>query len=215
MHCFRYRMDHDYGFAPNPFWGVLTLATCKAQIRKSPALSRGDWIVGLGSVAMENEGRVIYAACVEEIISFDQYWNDERFQVKKPITNGTLLQMYGDNVYHTVKGKVIQEHCAHSISALESNEGHLKTDASGRNVLICPKFYYFGSQCPLLPDELEYIGETGNPRAIRVHDLDDAKIQAFVDWLASNYETGIHGDPCNWKEFEREKYETYEDEEDK
>ena len=35
MHCFRYRMDHDYGFAPNPFWGTLTLATCKAQIRKS------------------------------------------------------------------------------------------------------------------------------------------------------------------------------------
>ena len=78
------------------------MATCKAQIRKSPVLTQGDWIVGLGSVAMGNEGRVIYAACVEEIISFDQYWNDERFQVKKPITKGTLLQMYGDNVYHTV-----------------------------------------------------------------------------------------------------------------
>lgn len=26
---------------------------------------------------------------------------------------------------------------------------------------------------------------------------------------------GIHGDPCNWKKFKREKYEVYEDEEDK
>lgn len=32
MKCFRYKLDHDYGFAPNPFWGVMTLATCKAQL---------------------------------------------------------------------------------------------------------------------------------------------------------------------------------------
>ena len=44
---------------------------------------------------------------------------------------------------------------------------------------------------------------------------EDAKIQAFADWLTANYETGIHGDPCNWKEFKRDKYEVYEDEEDK
>ena len=83
MHCFRYRMDHDYGFAPNPFWGTLTLATCKAQIRKNHTLAVGDWIVGLGSKAMGNVGKVVYVAQVDEVISFDNYWNDPRFQVKK------------------------------------------------------------------------------------------------------------------------------------
>ncbi len=212
MHCFRYRMDHDYGFAPNPFWGMLTLATCKAQIRNSQTLAVGDWIVGLGSVAMGNEGTVVYAAQVNEIMPFDKYWEDKRFQVKKANINGTMIQMYGDNVYHTVDGKVVQEPCAHSN---DPNGKHKESDTRGKNVLICERFYYFGDHAPKLPNKLAYIADTGNPRAIRYTDLNDAIIQAFVDWLAENYETGIHGDPCNWKEFKRPKYEVYEDEEDK
>lgn len=209
MHCFRYRMDHDYGFAPNPFWGTLTLATCKAQIRKSKSLTVGDWIVGLGSKAMGNEGMVVYVAQVDEIITFDQYWEDPRFQVKKADVKGSLMQMYGDNVYHTVNGKVIQEHCAHSNDA---NGKHRKSDISGKNVLLCKQFFYFGNQAFLLPEEFEYIGNTGNPRATKYKDLEDDQINRFISWLKSNYKTGIHGDPCNWKEFNLPKLDIYEDE---
>lgn len=212
MHCFRYRMDHDYGFAPNPFWGTLTLACCKAQIRNSRVLAAGDWIVGLGSVAMGNEGTVVYAAKVGKILPFDDYWNSPDYQVKKANINGTMIQMYGDNVYHTVAGQVVQEPCAHSN---DPNGKHKASDVSGKYVLICERFYYFGDNAPKLPKELAYIGDTGNPRAIRYTDLDDAKIQAFTDWLAANYEMGIHGDPCNWKEFNIPKYDIYEDKEDK
>ena len=212
MHCFRYRMDHDYGFAPNPFWGTLTLACCKAQIRNSRVLTVGDWIVGLGSVAMGNEGTVVYAAQVKKTMSFDDYWNSPDYQVKKANINGTMIQMYGDNVYHTIDGQVVQEPCAHSN---DPNGKHKKSDVSGKNVLICECFYYFGEQAPRLPKDLAYIGDTRNPRAIRYTDLDDEKIQAFTDWLAANFKQGIHGDPCNWKEFKREKYEIYEDEEER
>lgn len=210
MHCFRYRMDHDYGFAPNPFWGNLTLATCKAQIRKNRNLSIGDWIVGLGSKKLGNEGCIIYAGCVDEIIHFDQYWEDSRFQVKKADVKGSLLQMYGDNVYHTVDGSLVQEHCAHSIDASTPNERHLKSDASGQNVLICHRFYYFGDSAPHIPSELSYIADTGNPRAIRYLDLDNAKIDAFISWLEANFSEGVHGDPCNWKEFNIPKIDIYE-----
>lgn len=209
MHCFRYRMDHDYGFAPNPFWGTLTLATCKAQIRKSKSLAIGDWIVGLGSKAMGNEGKVIYVAQVDEIITFDQYWEDPRFQVKKADIKGSLMQMYGDNVYHTVNGKVVQEPCAHSNDA---NGRHKKSDISGKNVLLCKRFFYFGNEAILLPEEFVYIGNTGNPRATKYKDLDDEKINRFVTWLEANYTNGIHGDPCNWREFNLPKLEIYEDE---
>lgn len=209
MHCFRYRMDHDYGFAPNPFWGTLTLATCKAQIRKSKSLAIGDWIVGLGSKAMGNEGKVVYVAQVDEIITFDQYWGDSRFQVKKADIKGSLMQMYGDNVYHTVKGKVVQEPCAHSNDA---NGRHKKSDISGKNVLLCKRFFYFGDEAFMLPVEFEYIGNTGNPRATKYKDLNDEKINRFVTWLETNYTTGIHGDPCNWREFNLPKLEIYEDE---
>lgn len=208
MHCFRYRMDHDYGFAPNPFWGTLTLATCKAQIRKSKSLAVGDWVVGLGSKAMGTEGKVVYVAQVDEIITFDQYWGDSRFQVKKADIKGSLMQMYGDNVYHTMNGKVVQEPCAHSNDA---NGRHKKSDISGKNVLLCKSFFYFGDKAFLLPEEFEYIGNTGNPRATKFKDLDDDRINRFITWLGANYTTGIHGDPCNWREFNLPKLDIYED----
>ena len=44
MHCFRYKLDHDYGLAPNPFGGVITLAVCKGDIRRNKNLDVGDWI---------------------------------------------------------------------------------------------------------------------------------------------------------------------------
>jgi Nucleotide modification associated domain 2 len=39
---FSYVVTHDKGFAPNPYFGFLTLATCKPQIRKSARV--GDWL---------------------------------------------------------------------------------------------------------------------------------------------------------------------------
>ncbi len=41
-----YIVRYDSGFAPNPFYGFCTLATCKPDIRKHAQV--GDWIVGTG-----------------------------------------------------------------------------------------------------------------------------------------------------------------------
>lgn len=206
MNCFRYKVHHDYGFAPNPFWGVMTLATCKGRIRGSKKLHIGDWIVGFGSIAMGNAGRLIFAMKVEEIITFDEYWADERFECKKPVLNGMLVQLYGDNVYHTDArtGKVVQEKCAHSEPDNTQNLKHLKRDSSGRNVLISKTFYYFGDHSIELPHKYDYIKiPDQNVRGdCQYTDLEEEneKINAFAKWLASNYEIGIYGDPCNWKE---------------
>ena len=217
MNCFRYKLDHDYGFAPNPFHGVLTLATCKGDIRKNSNLKVGDWVVGLGSVSMGNLDRLIYAMQVDEILTFDQYWEDSRFKCKKPVVNGSLVQIYGDNVYHTdAKSKeVIQEKCAHSKDDNSVNEKHRDRDARGKNVLLSRKFFYFGDKCPEIPEEFSYIKVSH--RGIKFWDLygQDKKIQAFVDWLETTFGKGIHGDPCNWKEFNLPKLDIYEDEEDK
>jgi hypothetical protein len=35
VRLFTYKMTHDSGFAPNPFYDILTLATCKPGIRKT------------------------------------------------------------------------------------------------------------------------------------------------------------------------------------
>ena len=194
MNCYRYKVEHDYGFAPNPFHGYLTLATCKGDIRKNKHLQLGDWIVGLGSKSMKNLHCIIFAMRVEEKLTFDEYWLDSRFQCKKPILNGSLVEMHGDNVYHTdmITGKVIQENCAHSLEDGTEHSGHKKRDTEGMNVLISRSFYYFGDQAPLVPDEFSYI--IIDSRKLKFRDLmgEDIKIQRFTDWLASKYNYGIY-----------------------
>ena len=220
MNCFRYKIEHDWGFAPNPFHGTLSLATCKADIRGCNNLEIGDWIVGFGSVSMQNLGKLIYAMKVEEILTFDQYYNDDRFQCKKPVITGSLVQMYGDNVYHTDKSekpkrKYIQDKCAHSHDDWSFYLEHYERDTKCDKVLLSRTFYYFGDHCIDIPDEFSYIRL--NPNNIRGNmyytDLqgDDDKINAFAEWLDRTYGVGIHGDPCNWKEFDLPEMDIYED----
>lgn len=210
MHCFRYKLDHDYGLAPNPFGGIMTLAVCKGDIRKNKNLAVGDWIIGTGSKKMNMLNRLIYAMRVEGWMSFDEYWNDSKFAFKKPVLNGSLVQMYGDNIYHTSSnGVVVQEPCAHSLVDNTVNQEHLKRDVRGKNVLYSRHFYYFGDKAPKVPKELVPICCTS--RNYSYKKVSAELIDTFVSWLEDNFTIGIHGDPCNWKEFKLPKLDVYDD----
>lgn len=80
LELFSYVIARDYGFAPNPFFGCCTLATCKPNIRRVAEI--GDWIVGTGSAARKRKGFLIFAMCVNETMQFNEYWEDPRFQQK-------------------------------------------------------------------------------------------------------------------------------------
>ena len=209
MHLFSYRVEHDFGLAPNPFGGTISFAVCRGDIRSNKFMQIGDWLVGTGSVSMKNEGRLIYAMKVEEIIRFDEYWNDPRFQYKKPYLKGTLVQMYGDNFYHTVDERMVQKPSAHSNPDLEQRIKLYNKDVKGKRVLLSKTFYYFGDNCPLIPTELQTICSSG--RAYKYKKITEEQIKSFVSWLESNYSVGIHGDPCNWKEFKLPKLDIYDD----
>ena len=199
MKCYSYKMDHDFGFAPNPFWGVMTLATCKGSIRSSSNLEIGDWVIYIG--------HLIFAMKVEKIITFDEYWNNPDFQCKKPVFNGSVMQMYGDNVYHTnpQTKEVIQERCAHTVEGKNPKDtGQYRRDIRGKNVLISRNFYYFGANAPELPDEFKHMAST--VRNMECNHVDEETVKKFADWLQSNYKIGIHGDPINWKEFTFKSY---------
>lgn len=203
MAFYSYLVEHDYGLAPNPFGKYCTLAVCKPKIRKSTLLHVGDWILGTGSVALENTSgkklrhHLIYAMQVSEIIKMEDYWSDSRFEYKKPIINGPLNTMYGDNIYHKDgSGKWIQENSAHSNVDGATNQKHLDTDTGGVNVLISEKFYYFGDSAPEIPDELKTICHTG----IGEKKPSDEEGNKLIAWLEKNFCIGIHGDPINWIE---------------
>lgn len=140
--AFSYVVKRDFGFAPNPFYGVLTLATCKQDIRKGAVV--GDFIIG--NADSTHDYKLIYMAKVSEILTFDEYWNDERFQCKKPVMNGSQKKLYGDNVYHhDEQGNWVQENSHHTNEDGSVNKHNLKRDTeTSDHVLICNEFVYFG-----------------------------------------------------------------------
>lgn len=183
-HLYIYVVDRDFGFAPNPFHGYCTLATCKPLIRARAQI--GDWIMGVGGSRLKATGKCIYLMKVTEIQTFNDYWPDARFQRKKSVRNGSKVMMVGDNIYHQAADNAswIQEDSHHSMSDGSQNLENLKTDTSSVNVLLSDHFYYFGKDAPLV--DLDSIGYK-NLRNYRKKQLGDTNIAAFIEEIEHRY----------------------------
>lgn len=202
LKLYSYVLDHDLGLAPNPFWGYCTLAVCKPEIRKSNKLNVGDWIIGTGSKSIEDKvggkfrGKLIYAMEVNETLAFEDYWNDQRFQDKRPIIPGSLVKMYGDNMYYQdAAGLWNQLNSAHSHPDGSTNQKHLDRDIGGKRVVVSSNFYYFGNKAPFIGRSFRGLVRDGIGQK-KVTDVE--LIEKFKNWLWENYNNGIHGDPINW-----------------
>jgi hypothetical protein len=137
---FSYVIEHDLGFAPNPFQGACTLACCKPRIRKKAAL--GDLVLGMGAAKPKLQKHITYWMRVDEILTFDEYWRDHRFRRKKPVMSGTTFLRYGDNIYHrNDKGVLKQEDSFHSLEngALSLGDLHRDTGVSVITLNIDPR----------------------------------------------------------------------------
>jgi hypothetical protein len=208
MVIYSYLIEHDLGLAPNPFGTYCTLAVCKPQIRKSNKLKIGDWVIGTGSKALEQStGRIlvnklIYAMQVTEISTLEGYWADCRFEYKKPIMNGPLVTMFGDNFYHKDDNRNwVQEDSAHCKLDGSCSLEHLNKDIGGKNVLISEHFYYFGDEAPVIPDHL--LGICHNRQGQKK--LTNQQAGDFIKWINTDFNTGIHGDPIGWGEYRQKK----------
>lgn len=194
MGLYSYVVARDYGFAPNPFFGVCTLATCKPKIRNKASV--GSWVAGTGSAKFGLVGHLVFALKVSEILSYDEYWNDQRFQEKKPNLKGSLKQAYGDNIYHRAPGTQtwVQANSHHSLSNGAPNPDNVNHDTKSTRVLIGPQFVYFGGSAPKLPSHL------ANICAIRGHrcNFPNSLVASFEKWVISLPEQGYSGDPAEW-----------------
>ena len=201
MNYFSYKIDHDYGLAPNPFGEYCTLSVCKPTIRKNKNLNKGDWIIGTGSKQLKKNHHLIFAMKVDGKLTFEDYWEDERFQYKKPALNGSLVQLYGDNFYHKDEnGNWVQEESAHSI--VDKKE-HIKNDTNGKYAVYSREFYYFGDQSPEIPKEYWDVCSEG--RNMKSKSIDKIIAGKFINWLETNFSQGIKGDPINWSEYKQTK----------
>lgn len=196
MSVYTYIITRDYGFAPNPFHRMCTLATCKPRIRKSAQI--GDWVVGFGSASTKWKNKIIYAMLVEKKVSFDTYWNDPVYKCKKPVVNGSLKQNYGDNIYHKVNGIWVQANSHHSKDDGTTNEYNLKRDTQFDSVLISSTYWYFGKEAVNIPQNLKEIIPSG-----RGHRIFTGYDEQLLEWLSSLDENGYIGEPAKFEKFER------------
>ena len=93
---------------------------------------------------------------VEEKLSFEQYWNDKRFESKK-FDSGSLIGKNGDNIYEPLlSGEWKQHPSFHTVPRFSrhENEKNKRRDLSGINVLVSRKFVYFGQAAISLPQDL-------------------------------------------------------------
>lgn len=199
-----YKMTHDTGFAPNPFFGFLTLATCKPSIRRTRL--NGDWVAGFASRALVQNARacnvdvpymgLVYLMQVtEDPMPLAEYFRDRRFAKKKPRPAALCPQRRcGDNIYASDGRGGFRQ-----INNLYHGEDFLARDVGGRNVLISSNFWYFGHKA--------FVPEGGWSRFLGV-DLPEVRnhfycpdrfLSRILDYFhQKNFDCRFQLDPCMW-----------------
>lgn len=193
MRIYSYAIPYDSGFAPNPFWGYCTLATCKPRIRRTA--KEGDWVIGTGSVRNVGNERLVYAMRVTEVIPLEDYWVDKRFEKKKP--GKGKKRLVADNIYYRdKKGNVRQyfpsKHSYPDKENLETKEHDLK----GENVLISKSgnFYYFGREALKIPESLLCLVKKGPSHKC---DFPQDTVDKFLRWIKKK-KLGVNGYPWSY-----------------
>lgn len=195
-----YVVSRDYGFAPNPFCGYCTLATCKPAIRRVAKL--GDWVIGTGSKKRKLSGRLIFAMHVSETLTFDEYWNDPRFVCKRPNLRGSKKQAFGDNIYHPdlADGHWVQENSHHSHEDGSPNQLNVDHDTQTDRMLLATEYTYWGATAPKIPEQFRNFGGYDIcARRAHKNGFPAEMVAQFLAWVASLGEHGCVGEPSDWK----------------
>ena len=170
---FRYILKDDNGMGPCVEDGIMTLATCKPQIRKSTEV--GDWIAGFMPRPHER-GLLVYAGRVARILDWGPY--EAEFRGRK------------DAVYR-VHPNVQVERLRDDYHA---DEKRMNKDLSAPVVVFDENaFWYFGGKPERLPHRLLHLAASGRGHRVKGAKEDDEK--RLEKWLRSVNPPSVHGEP--------------------
>lgn len=199
MRVYSYKIARDYGFAPNPFQGVCTLATCKPRIRK--VAKAGDLVFACGSVENNRVGKLVCALRITDKLTFQEYWDDPRYAAKRPNFHASPAHAYGDNIYHrNNRGLWIQERSHHSFPNGALNQANLDRDTTtSEQVLLSTDFVYFGRDSISIPKRLRnFSGDDLYPDVRDFRSRYDAPFIAAIERWFNQLPRGNVGRPINW-----------------
>lgn len=206
-----YKMTHDDGFAPNPFHGYLTLATCKPALRRNR--DKGEWVAGFASqalcqsarakgVAIPYMGLIYLMEITEAPIPTGDYFNDARFAAKKPNPDSPrAIERCGDNIYEPLGGGQFRQlpnknHFDEPQTPVE--QSHMHHDLSGKRVLISSHFWYFGRRCWVPEGGWDRLLGQPLSTARTVWCPEDFAARVSAQLALEGFSAGILGDPCGW-----------------
>jgi len=198
LRLFSYVVARDFGFAPNPFFGVCTLATCKPVIRRVAAV--GDWVIGTGCCERNRTGYLVFAMLITNTMTFNEYWSDDIFRRKKPNLRGSKKQAFGDNVYFkNGQDDWHQLNSHHSRKDGTPNPHNIQNDTKTDRVLLSTEFTYWGGSGPMIPENFRNYdgldicaGRGHNSR------FPSELIEEFIVWYRSLDAIGYAGAPIDW-----------------
>jgi hypothetical protein len=174
---YSYRITHDTGAAPNPFWGICTLVICRPGIRR--ATEAGDWIVGTGSSNSpigDISDRVVYAMRVSQKMTMqecDMYTQQLLPQKVPRWFDHDPRRRLGDSVYDF-------SHDPPRVRKSVHKEEDREKDLGGRYALLSDHFWCFGDQAMPLPDSLHVLVKKGPGHRSKVN---APYIGRFLEWL--------------------------------
>lgn len=184
MRLCSYVVVYDSGFAPNPFWGLCTLAACTPN-HQGLRLKGGEWLVGNSSAKAGH--RLIYAMRVSDVLDFDQYYRDPRFEQKRA-SAVDWQRRCGDNIYFRDDNGQWKQGTAFS----HRSPKEIEQDTRYPRVFISDYFFYFGENAPNFPEQYASLIQTS--QGCRYIDNSETAM-GFVKWLEETYPPGLHGQP--------------------
>jgi hypothetical protein len=199
MKLYTYVVAKDYGLAPNPFWGKLSLNVCKPKIRLAAQV--GDWVIGTGSknVKMANgkmidfSGKLVYAMKVVDKITmqkYDQYCK-KQLQKKIPYVNERDWRIFvGDCIYDFSISLVPR------LRKVIHNEKNKGIDLGGKFTLLSDSFFYFGENAVELKSVFPELVRDANGARGHTVVKDLSIIIKFERWLYNKFICNkLYGNP--------------------
>jgi hypothetical protein len=187
-----YIVESDFGFAPNPYWGTMTLTTCKSPIRCDAKrlcdLHDEFWIIGTGSKNVHiSDGsykdyskKLVFAMRISKILTLKDYdsyciQTNSDLHDKIPKKSTDFKRMVGDCIYrYPIRGNdPIQRpglHCP----------DHIEDDLKGKYSLHSNDFYYFGVNAVTIPNEFNDLIIAGQGYKKNEKEV---LILSFLSWL--------------------------------
>ena len=174
------------------------MATCKPTIRRIGSV--GDWVIGTGSKQKDRGKHLVYVMNITEAMTFNEYWEDERFQKKKPNLRGSKKQAFGDNIYfQDDAGQWHQRNSHHSYPDGSPNPYNTCHDTKADKVLLSIDYAYWGGSGPEIPLKIRnYAGY--DIRAKRGHKcrFPEVLVKDFIAWFRSLEANGYLDAPIDW-----------------